>query len=53
MSGRLSPPVAVGTLLGATLVGLLVLPLLALALSSSPADLRAGVAHPGHAPGRD
>ena len=35
-----------GALLGATLVALLALPLVALALSTTPADLRAGAAHP-------
>ena len=39
-----------GVLLGVTLVGLLVLPLAALALSSSVEDLRAGLAHPMFAP---
>ncbi len=40
----------VGVLLGAALVGLLALPLLALALSTSPADVRAAAAHPSFAP---
>ncbi|HJL03589.1 MAG TPA: ABC transporter permease [Polyangiaceae bacterium LLY-WYZ-15_(1-7)] len=44
------PLPALGALLGAALVALLGLPLLALALSSSPAELRAGAAHPSFAP---
>lgn len=39
-----------GRLFGVTLVGLLLLPLVALAWSSSAADLRAGVGHPLFAP---
>jgi molybdate transport system permease protein len=39
-----------GTLLGVTLVGLLVLPLGALALSSSVSDMSAGLRHPMFAP---
>lgn len=42
--------VGVAGLLGASLVALLALPLLALALATSPDELRAGVAHPLFAP---
>lgn len=49
-SHRPSPSTTLGTLFGATLVGLLLLPLVALALSSSLDDLRAGFAHPLFAP---
>lgn len=45
-----SPSAALGTLLGVTLVGLLLLPLVALAFSSSLVELRAGIAHPLFAP---
>ena len=41
---------AVGVPLGATLVGLLILPLVALVLSTSAADIRAGLSHPLFAP---
>ncbi|MCR9163107.1 MAG: molybdate ABC transporter permease subunit [Nannocystaceae bacterium] len=40
---------AMGGLLGVALVGLLLIPLVALALSASWADLRAGLAHPAFA----
>lgn len=50
MSRWLHPTVALGGLLGATLVGLLLLPVVALALSSSLDGIRAGVAHPLFAP---
>lgn len=41
---------ALGGLLGAVLVGLLVVPLGALALSTTPSDLAAGLQHPSFAP---
>lgn len=47
---RVSPLSTLGGLLAATLVGLLVLPLVALALSSSASDVSAGTAHPMFAP---
>lgn len=46
----ISPAAALGRLLGAALVGLLVLPLVALAMSSSLEDVRAGVTHPMFGP---
>ncbi len=45
-----SPAMGLGALLGAALVGLLLLPVVALALSTSPADIGAGLAHPAFAP---
>jgi len=45
-----SPMVGMGVLFGATLVGLLVLPFAALAVSTPLTDLRAGAGHPLFAP---
>ena len=45
-----SPMVGLGVLFGVTLVGLLVLPFVALAVSTPVADLRAGAEHPLFAP---
>ncbi len=43
---RLSPLATLGGLFAATLVGLLLLPVVALVVSTSTAELRAGLAHP-------
>jgi len=48
--GRLSPLTGTGILFGVTLVGFLVLPFLALAVSTPISDLREGAAHPLFAP---
>lgn len=45
-----SPIASLGALFGAALVGLLVLPVVALVLSTSGADLGSGLAHPDFAP---
>jgi molybdate transport system permease protein len=50
LSHRPSPSTLLGTLFGATLVGLLLLPLIALVFSSSVADLQAGLKSPLFAP---
>lgn len=48
--GAAGPLLATGGLFGAALVGLLILPPVALVLSTSPADLRGGISHPLFAP---